>query len=232
MGPLVALFTHGAVEPWPLPFKAGPLRNGAFDPTLPRASQWRTVESGPIKRTGRSLFLLAEHSAYSAQELQRAIGFGNIVIAARGPRLFFVLLHGEGADGNDGRLCQTRIRLGLSGGLVAVEDGKLNIHENEIGARRFGCANPVLSVGSLDARIARTAEDAAQVVLVFDDQDALAHAMALRSSATMGSSIWKVAPSPSLDSTQMRPPCISTICLAMARPRPVPPLALVLELST
>src|SRR5215475_7190434 len=30
----------------------------------------------------------------------------------------------------------------------------------------------------------------------------------------------------------MRPPCISTICLAMARPRPVPPLALVRELST
>jgi hypothetical protein len=27
------------------------------------------------------------------------------------------------------------------------------------------------------------------------------------------------------------PPCISTICLAMARPRPVPPFALVLELS-
>ena len=48
----------------------------------------------------------------------------------------------------------------------------------------------------------------------------------------MGSSIWKVEPLPSVDSTQMRPPCISTICLAMASPRPVPPLALVLELST
>src|SRR5262245_2990373 len=29
-----------------------------------------------------------------------------------------------------------------------------------------------------------------------------------------------------------QPPCISTICLAMASPRPMPPLALVLELST
>src|SRR5262249_32108767 len=37
---------------------------------------------------------------------------------------------------------------------------------------------------------------------------------------------------PGVDSTQMRPPCISTICLAMARPSPVPPLALVRELST
>jgi len=30
---------------------------------------------------------------------------------------------------------------------------------------------------------------------------------------------------PKVDSTQMRPPCISTICLAMARP--VPPVDLV-----
>ena len=48
----------------------------------------------------------------------------------------------------------------------------------------------------------------------------------------MGNCIWNVAPLPTIDSTQIRPPCISTICLAMARPSPVPPLALVLELST
>ena len=42
----------------------------------------------------------------------------------------------------------------------------------------------------------------------------------------MGSSIWKVAPWPSVDSTQMRPPCISTICLAMARPETGPALGL------
>jgi hypothetical protein len=58
------------------------------------------------------------------------------------------------------------------------------------------------------------------------------HAPGFRTSAHAGSSIWKVDPFPSVDSTQMRPPCISTICLAMASPRPVPPLALVLELST
>ena len=58
------------------------------------------------------------------------------------------------------------------------------------------------------------------------------HGALLRSSARIGSSIRNVDPFPSVDSTQMRPPCISTICLAMARPRPVPPLALVRELST
>jgi hypothetical protein len=38
--------------------------------------------------------------------------------------------------------------------------------------------------------------------------------------------MWKVDPLPSVDSTQVRgSPCISTICLAMVGPRPVPPLA-------
>ena len=36
---------------------------------------------------------------------------------------------------------------------------------------------------------------------------------------------------PRSNSTQMRPPCISTISLAIASPSPVPPLVLVLELS-
>src|SRR5262245_46715272 len=191
--------------------------------------------SGPIKAGAKIVSLLAEHAAYSAQELQRAIGFGDVVVAAGGARFLLIPLHGKGADGNDGCLCQARIRFDLPGGLVAVEDRELDVHENEIRARRFGCANPLLSVGSLHDRIAGTAEevaqDAAQVVLVLDYKDTLAHAMSLGFSAKIGSSIWKVAPSPSVDSTQMRPPCISTICLAMASPRPVPPWALVRELS-
>jgi hypothetical protein len=55
----------------------------------------------------------------------------------------------------------------------------------------------------------------------------LGHVIFLR-----GSCISKVAPLPGVDSTQMRPRCISTICLAMASPRPIPPLASVGELST
>src|SRR5215475_353879 len=58
------------------------------------------------------------------------------------------------------------------------------------------------------------------------------HDASFRRSARVGSSIWKVEPLPEVDSTQLRPPCISTICLAMASPRPVPPLAFVRELST
>jgi hypothetical protein len=66
----------------------------------------------------------------------------------------------------------------------------------------------------------------------FDDKNALGHVATLAFSVRIRSSNWKVAPLPSVDSTQMRPPCISTIRLAMENPSPVPPLALVLELST
>src|SRR5215207_3427389 len=41
----------------------------------------------------------------------------------------------------------------------------------------------------------------------------------------------KVEPRPSVDSTQMRPPCSSTIRLAMLNPSPVPPFSRVLDVS-
>jgi hypothetical protein len=41
----------------------------------------------------------------------------------------------------------------------------------------------------------------------------------------------KVEPLPGLDSTQMRPPCISMIRREIAKPSPVPPFFLVIELS-
>lgn len=50
--------------------------------------------------------------------------------------------------------------------------------------------------------------------------------MLCRNPARLGSAIWKVNPLPKVDTTQMRPSCISTICLAMGSPRRVPPLGL------
>ena len=43
------------------------------------------------------------------------------------------------------------------------------------------------------------------------------------SSGTRGRANEKVEPSPSVESTQIRPPCCSTTCRAIDRPRPVPP---------
>src|SRR5262249_793594 len=100
----------------------------------------------------------------------------------------------------------------------------------------FGFGDTGLAICGLDDRVPcagqKVAQHAAQIFLVFDDEDALCHGVNLENSARVGSSIRKVDPFPSTDSTQMRPPCISTISLAMASPRPVPPFAFVLELST
>src|SRR5262245_36377372 len=158
------------------------------------------------------------------------------MVAAGGTRLLLVPLHRKRADGDDGRCREVGIGLDPPGCLIAVEHRHLDVHQDEVGPVGLGTCYPGLAVGGFQHRIARAgeegAQDAAQVLLVFHDEDALGHGAALRSSARAGSSIWKIEPCPSVDSTQIRPPCISTICLAMASPRPVPPLALVLELST
>jgi hypothetical protein len=122
------------------------------------------------------------------------------------------------------------------GSLIAVDRGHLDVHEDEVEAVGFGLGDTALAIFGLDDRVPcareKVAEHTPRVFLIFNDKDALGHTAVFRNSARIGSSIWKVEPLPSVDSTQMRPPCISTICLAMASPRPVPPLALVSELST
>src|SRR5262249_23479178 len=75
------------------------------------------------------------------------------------------------------------------------------------------------------------AEDMPIVQLIFDHQDALFRHGAACFATMIGRVNEKVDPRPGFDSTQIRPPCISTIRLAIDRPRPVPPLVLVDELS-
>ena len=60
-----------------------------------------------------------------------------------------------------------------------------------------------------------------QVAQVERRDEQLIHGQA--SSGTRGRAKENVEPSPSVDSSQMRPPCCSTMCRAIARPRPVPP---------
>src|SRR5262245_3178805 len=179
---------------------------------------------------------VAEESSNEAQDLYRAIGLGHVVIAACRARLFLIALHRKRANRNDRYRLESGIEFYSPRGLIAVNHRHLNVHEDEVGALGFGFGDPGLSISRLDDGIARAreeiAEHAAQVFLVLDDENALAHGALFRNSARVGSSIWKVEPLPTVDSTQMRPPCISMICLAMAKPKPVPPLALVLELST
>src|SRR5262249_20670165 len=121
-------------------------------------------------------------------------------------------------------------------GLVAVDAGELDVHEDQVRPFRPGQRHRVLAGPGLDdlERVGgqQVAEDAPVVLLVVDDEDARAHARAPGRRSATGRSTWmgtvneNVEPSPSVDSTQRRPPCISTIRREMARPSPVPPLAL------
>jgi hypothetical protein len=61
-------------------------------------------------------------------------------------------------------------------------------------------------------------------------KDTLGHDLTCRS-IFVGTVNENVEPLPGIDSTQMRPPCISTIRFDMASPSPVPPFFLVIELS-
>src|SRR6266536_74882 len=74
-------------------------------------------------------------------------------------------------------------------------------------------------------------QDSPIVFLILDHQDELAHGGPAWASTRTGRVKQKVDPLPGSDSTQIRPPCISMMRLAMDKPRPVPPFFRVIELS-
>src|SRR5215469_2325920 len=92
-------------------------------------------------------------------------------------------------------------------------------------------------VGRLDDLIAdadeQVADDLAVVLSVLDNENALTHhAASCSTSATWtGSTTRNVEPWPGADSTEIVPPCISTMRLEIAKPSPVPPLLRVVEFS-
>src|SRR5512134_1339975 len=75
------------------------------------------------------------------------------------------------------------------------------------------------------------AQDTAVVLLILDHQYPSRHAVSLCASTRTGKLKQKVEPFPAAASTQMRPPCISTMRLAMESPNPVPLFFRALELS-
>ena len=88
--------------------------------------------------------------------------------------------------------------------VASIDDGKLNIHENEIGALRRRHGHAFLSVDRLDdfeAGIGKQIVENPPIVLgVLDDQYALAHAACLWSVARSGKTILNVEPTPGVDS--------------------------------
>ena len=96
------------------------------------------------------------------------------------------------------------ISLDPTGCLVSIDDGKLNIHENEIRALRRRHGDAFLSVDRFDyfeAGIGKQIVENPPIVLgVLDDQYALAHAACLWSVARSGKTILNVEPTPGVDS--------------------------------
>src|SRR5262245_10100544 len=127
--------------------------------------------------------------------------------------------------------------LDAAGGFVAIHHRHLYIHEDEVRPvhlRRLHALFPCHGFDHFEAyTVQQVAHDSSVIFLIFHHEDFLAHAPSLLiAGCRTGRMNRKVAPSPSTDSTQIRPPCISMIFLEIASPRPVPPLRRVLELST
>src|SRR5581483_7048384 len=76
------------------------------------------------------------------------------------------------------------------------------------------------------------AKDLPIILVILHHQNALAHVLPTCVLTLIGRVKKKVAPSPSLDSTQSLPPCISTIHRAMDKPSPVPAFFFVADEST
>src|SRR6516165_1158084 len=119
--------------------------------------------------------------------------------------------------------------------LVAVHHRQLNVHQDQVGALLCICGERLLAVCRLDQLVSgvtrQVPQDLPVVFLIFNHQDALAHGSLTCRSTFTGIVNANVEPLPTSDSTQMRPPCIPMIRLAIDKPRPVPPFRLVAVLS-
>src|SRR5580704_6838676 len=181
------------------------------------------------------LFLLREEFAHFGEELARAEGFGDIAVATGFPGLGLVSGEGVGSDRDDRYPGQLRDRADLAGRLVAVDHRELDVHQDQVGPVGLRHRHSLGAVHRLEEFIVKAgqqvADDLPIVLGVLDDQDALAHAASIISSTWTGSTTRNVEPWPNTESTEIVPPCISTMRFEIARPRPVPPFLRVLELS-
>ena len=111
----------------------------------------------------------------------------------------------------------------------------LNIHQDEIGSLFCDSRQRLLAVFRLGdfvvGRGKHIANDLPIIRLVLHHQNALVHVASTCRSTMIGSVKLNVDPWPTIESTQIRPPCISMMRLDMASPKPVPPFLRVIALS-
>src|SRR5262245_15333462 len=164
-----------------------------------------------------------------------AKGLGDVGVAARCPRLALVARQSVRGNSDYRNFLHSWIGFDAPGRLVAVHDGQLNIHQDQVWPLRLDGHQSFFAAFGFDQLISgvtqHIAKNAPVVRLIFNHQDALAHdSLACRSTFT-GIVNANVEPLPTSASTQIRPPCIPMMRLAIESPRPVPPFRLVAELS-
>src|SRR5262249_22257994 len=134
---------------------------------------------------------------------------------ARRLRLHVIAAQGVGRDHDDRYVTELWVGLDPARRLVSVEHRHLYVHQNEIRAPGLSETHAILAGGRLEQLEPGTrqqvAQDPAIVFLVLDDENAFAHVDAFRRSGRSGRVNRKTEPRPSSDSTQIRPPCSSTI---------------------
>src|SRR6266540_4415851 len=193
-----------------------------FSHSLDPKRKWRWLKEG-----------LWQELANLRQELARAVWLADIAVAARLAAFVFITAQGIRRDGDDRDRAQCRVCLNAACCLVAVHAGKLNVHQDETrplpryGRYRFlaGLCLRHLVVRALE----QIAKDLTVILLILDHQNEPAHAGLVCCSTVTGSENENVDPSPGLDSTQIRPPCNSTMRFEMVRPSPVPPFSRVVD---
>jgi hypothetical protein len=114
------------------------------------------------------------------QKLARAVGLGYVAIAAGCPRLLLVAAQRIGCDDNDRDRTQLWIGLNAPCCLIAVENRKLNIHQDDIRSSCLCNSNALFAISRFDHLEAGTTQKVAQdlhvIRLIFHNQNALCHA--------------------------------------------------------
>src|SRR5262245_37186394 len=169
------------------------------------------------------------------QKLARHERLRDIGVAAGLECLHVVAAQSVRGHHDDGNVPERGVPLDPPGGLVAVEARKLYVHEDQVRPLLFRLRHAVLARDGLDhldtCAAQEQAHDASVLLVILDDQHALAHALPACRSIRSGTVKENVDPWPSTDSTQRRPPWSSTMRREMDSPSPLPPFARVLELS-
>ena len=145
------------------------------------------------------------------QNLPRAERFGQIPVASRRPRLGFVAGQRVRGDGDDRNMTQIRIGLDPPRRLIAIDDRKLNVHENEIRPALGRHCDALLAVDRLDQLEAGIGEQILRMRRLFSVSSmtriSLLMPVASAPLTRIGTTMVKVEPTPTIDCTSMRPPC-------------------------